>query len=107
MRAITKQEEQILLIIHSLKDRAYLVTIRDKLMEITGREFDVGTVYKPLKRLNKDGFLDTYLGEPTSVRGGKAIKYYKLSRNGIEVLKEAKKVQDKLWESVVLKELKF
>ncbi|MCP4727892.1 MAG: PadR family transcriptional regulator [bacterium] len=107
MRAITKQEEQILLTIHSLKEQAYLVTIRDKLMDITGRELDVGTVYKPLKRLNRDGFLDTYLGEPTSVRGGKAIKYYKLSKNGIEVLREVKKVQDKLWQDVVLTELKF
>ncbi|MFC1563419.1 hypothetical protein ACFL6G_00720 [candidate division KSB1 bacterium] len=107
MRTLTKQEEQILLIIHSLKDVAYLVIIRDKLIEITGKEIDVGTVYKPLKRLNKDGFLDTCLGEPTAVRGGKAIKYYKLSKMGIRALMEVKKVQDRLWEDIILPELKF
>lgn len=96
---LTRQEEQILLIIHSLKDQAYLVSIREKLKEITGKYLDVGTIYVPLKRLYNKGFLEAHLGEPSAVRGGKAIKYYTLSESGYQVLADMKEIQDKLWEA--------
>jgi DNA-binding PadR family transcriptional regulator len=101
MKSLTRQEEQILLAINHLNKDAYLVNIRDKLKDITGKYFDVGTIYVPLKRLNNAGYLETYLGKPTSFRGGKAIKYYKLTVLGFEALSELKKVQDKLWEGFV------
>lgn len=102
MKSLTRQEEQILLAIFRLNEKAYLVNIRDVLKDITGKYFDVGTIYVPLKRLYRKGFLETSLGEPTSVRGGKAIKYYSLTKEGHAALAELKKVQDKLWEGYVL-----
>lgn len=99
---LTRQEEQILLVIHSLKDNAYLVTIREKLGQVTGRYLDLGTIYIPLKRLQSRGYLDTSLGEPTSIRGGKAIKYYRVNKRGYSALAELKKTHDKLWDEVSL-----
>ena len=99
---LTRQEEQILLVIHSLKDKAYLVSIREKLKEFTGKYLDVGTIYVPLKRLYKKGYLESHLGEPSAIRGGKAIKYYTLSDTGYQALMELKKVQEKLWEEFAL-----
>jgi len=99
---LTRQEEQILLVIHSLKENAYLVTIREKLGELTGRYLDLGTIYIPLRRLHKRGYLDSFLGEPMSTRGGKAIKYYWINKQGYSALAELKKAQDKLWDKVSL-----
>ena len=79
MVLLTRQEEQILLVIHHLGNTAYLVNIRSLLKEITGKYLDVGTIYVPLKRLHQKGCLDTRYGEPTAMRGGKAIKYYSLT----------------------------
>ena len=101
MKSLTRQEEQILLVIYHLNDNAYLVNIRDMIKDITGKYFDVGTIYVPLKRLNKNGYLGTHIGEPTSIRGGKAIKYYRLTNKGYEALAEVKMVQEKLWDGVV------
>jgi DNA-binding PadR family transcriptional regulator len=42
--------------------------------------------------------LDTVIGEPTAKRGGKAIKYYRLTPKGIKSLEEIKRVQDVMWE---------
>ncbi|MFC1724483.1 PadR family transcriptional regulator [candidate division KSB1 bacterium] len=98
MKSLTKQEEQILLVIYQLNEDAYLVNIREKLKEITGKYLDVGTIYVPLNRLYKNGYLDTYHGEPTAVRGGKAIKYYKLTKQGLEVLSQIKTIHDRLWD---------
>jgi DNA-binding PadR family transcriptional regulator len=101
MKSLTKQEEQILLVIYQLKEDAYLVNVREKLKEITGKYLDVGTIYVPLNRLYKNGYLDAYHGEPTAVRGGKAIKYYKLTDRGLEVLSEIKSIHDRLWNGFI------
>ena len=57
MKSLTRQEEQILLVIHRLGEHAYLVNIRDELKDMTGKYFDVGTIYVPLKRLDQRGYL--------------------------------------------------
>jgi DNA-binding PadR family transcriptional regulator len=106
MKPLTRQEEQILLVIHHLRDKAYLVNIRERLKEMTGKYYDVGTIYVPLKRLYEKGLLKTRHGEPTSVRGGKAIQYYSLSKEGYEALATLKEVQDRLWKGVVFPTVK-
>ena len=102
MKTLTRQEEQLLLAIYHLKESAYLVNIREKLKEMTGRYLDVGTINKPLKRLEREGFLNSQLGDPTPVRGGKAIKYYTLSENAYEALEEVKALHNKIWDNVTL-----
>lgn len=99
---ITRKEEQILLTILHLDDRAYLVNVREKLREITGKYLDVGSINKTFKKLERDGFLVSDLGEPTPVRGGKAIKYYAFTKKGYTALVEVKAMQKRLWENVVL-----
>jgi PadR family transcriptional regulator PadR len=102
MKTLTRPEEQILLTVYHLQDKAYLVNIREMLKETTGKYLDVGTIYVPLKRLDHNGYLKTFYGEPTAVRGGKAIKFYKLTAKGYKALAEMKRIQDLLWKGVVL-----
>ncbi|MCK5148506.1 PadR family transcriptional regulator [bacterium] len=102
MKALTRQEEQILLVIYHLGDTAYLVNIREKLKEMTGKALDVGTIYIPLRRLADRGLLHSTMGESTSARGGKAIKYYRITKEGAAALEDIRGIQDKLWKGVVL-----
>ena len=106
MVLLTRQEEQIILVIHHLGDTAYLVNIRSMLKEMTGKYLDVGTIYVPLKRLHQKGYLDTRYGEPTAIRGGKAIKYYSLTVKGYEVLAEVRRIQERLWDGFIFPALK-
>lgn len=105
MRELTRIEEQILLIINDLGSEAYLVAIKDRLHELTGKQLDVATIYVPLKRLFKEGVLNEERGKPESKRGGKAKTYYKITDKGFEMLSEIKKVQDKLWEGYLVWDL--
>ncbi|MFC1492739.1 PadR family transcriptional regulator [candidate division KSB1 bacterium] len=98
MRFITRQEELILLAIFRLKETAYLVTIREHLIQYTGKDWTVGALYVPLDRLRRDGYLDTYIGEATAVRGRNAIKYYRLTNKASAALADIKKVHDVMWE---------
>lgn len=97
---LTRKEELILLAVHKLGESASLVRIREILNVSTGREWTVGNVYVPLGRMTKLGYLETRIGEPTARRGGKAVKYYALSRQGKEALVELKRVHDTMWNGV-------
>ena len=91
MKFLTRQEELILLAIFHLKGNSYLVRIREHLIENTGRDWSISSVYVPLDRLTKMELLGTSIGKPTARRGGKAIKYYVITEHGILILKKTPK----------------
>jgi PadR family transcriptional regulator PadR len=97
MKYLTRQEESILLAVFHLGGNAYLVTIRRFLKEQTGSPWSVGAVYVPLERLRKKGYLESYVGGSNARRGRNEIKYYKLTRSGLQALKKIKQVNDALW----------
>ena len=97
MTHLTRQEEQILLAVLSLKDEAYLVPIREKIKEFTGKAYSVGTIYVPLNRLEKKGFLKSHLGQPTAVRGGKAVKFYRPTTQGLNALEGLHILHERMW----------
>jgi PadR family transcriptional regulator PadR len=100
MKYLTRKEELILLTVYRLEESASLVKIREQLIASTGHNWTVGNVYVPLDRMFKLGYLETHIGEPTSQRGGKAVKFYTLSRKGKQSLFELKKVHDKMWAEI-------
>ena len=102
MKSITRQEEQILLAIHSLGDDAYLITVREKIKDFTGKYFSVGTIYAPLNRLDKLGYLEAYYGDANAIRGGKAKKFYKITEQGYEALAEMKEQHDMMWNGLAI-----
>lgn len=97
MKNLTRQEELILLAVFQLKENAYLVTIREYLIKVIGKNFSIGAVYVPLNRLKKLGYLNIRVGEPNAKRGPNEIQYYELSYFGVEALKEIQRVNDILW----------
>jgi len=100
MSELSKQEEQILLAIWKLGDEAYGVPIRNYLKEITNKNISIGGIYVPLDRLVRKGYLESFQSDPKPERGGMSRRYYKLTSEGVEILKEAKKVHETLWEDL-------
>lgn len=97
---LTRKEEMILLAVCKLGESANLVKVREILNISTGRDWTMGNVYVPLDRMTKLGYLETHVGEPTSRRGGKAVKYYILSSEGKDALTELKKIHETMWEGI-------
>ena len=98
MKVFTKKEEQILLAIYHLKDEAYLIPIREKIKEYTGKYYSVGTIYVPLNRLHVYGYLTAHVQKPDVNIGGKPIKYYKLTKRGLAALATLEKQNKLMWE---------
>ena len=82
-------EQLILLALARLGDDAYGVTIRQTMIERTGRTPSFGAIYSTLRRLEQKGLVRSTLGEPQAVRGGRARKYVTLTPRGKAALRDA------------------
>ena len=100
MSLLSRTEEIILLTIWQLKDNAYGVTIADNLTKITGKKWRIGTIYLPLERLERKGYLLSYLGGASNKRGGRSKRLYKLTKIGINSLIETKELETSLWKDL-------
>ena len=97
MKILTKPEELLLLAICNLKENAYGVEILKYVSEKTGHEWSIGSIYVPLDRLGRLGYVEAYLGEATAKRGGKKKRFFRITKLGLETLRENKRVSDEMW----------
>jgi DNA-binding PadR family transcriptional regulator len=79
-------EHLVLSVIVSLPNRAYAVPIREALERVGGRPVARGALYTTLARLEAKGLLDSRLGDPEPVRGGRPKRFYHLTTAGAAAL---------------------
>ncbi|MFC1554183.1 PadR family transcriptional regulator [candidate division KSB1 bacterium] len=99
MKFMTRQEEMVLLGVYLQQGEVTLKDIRKYLIKQTSKDWSVSSVYVPLDRLTEGGFLSYRIGKPSGVRGGKAKKYYRISIEGIQALKDLRKLTDSMWKN--------
>ena len=75
-------EQVVMLAILRLGDSAYGVAIRAEIEACARRKTSPGALYTTLERLEQKGLLSARSGEPTPERGGRAKRFYKLTRDG-------------------------
>lgn len=95
--ALGEFEQVVLLAILRLGDNAYAVSVREEILQCTGRDVSRGSVYITLDRLETKGFLRSRLADPTPERGGRAKRFYELRPAAIDALKESRRALVALW----------
>ena len=90
-------EEMVMLCVRQLGDDARGAAILELLATAAGRDATLGAIYTALDRAQKKGFVRSWLGEPTPVRGGRAKRHYALTRSGEVALNESRSVRERLW----------
>jgi PadR family transcriptional regulator PadR len=93
-------ELMILLTVIHLGDEAYGVPISRELEAHRGRDVSVGSVYAALDRLEAKGLVASSLGDPTPERGGKAKRYFRVTKEGLRQVHETRRVLSKLWRTL-------
>ena len=93
-------ELMLLLTLIHLGDDAYGVPLSKELALRRGRDVSVGSVYAALDRLELKGLVASNLGESTPERGGRAKRYFRVTRQGLRSVHETRKVLTKLWKSL-------
>jgi PadR family transcriptional regulator PadR len=93
-------ELMLLLTLIHLGDDAYGVPLSRELALRRGRDVSVGSVYAALDRLELKGLVASNLGDSTPERGGRAKRYFRVTRQGLRSVHETRKVLTKLWKSL-------
>lgn len=84
-------ENLLLLVILRLDDRAYGAAIRRELLDQVEKDVAIGAIYTGLDRLEQKEFVQSWTGEPTPERGGRAKKFYRVTAKGKKALHETQR----------------
>jgi DNA-binding PadR family transcriptional regulator len=95
-------EQIVLLAVLRLGDKAYGVTIRQEIALCVGREPSPGALYTTLDRLEEKGMVKSWLGETTPQRGGRAKRYFALTKSGRAALVSAQRAYQRLLQGLDL-----
>ncbi|MGQ0646216.1 MAG: PadR family transcriptional regulator [Gemmatimonadaceae bacterium] len=90
-------EQMVMLAIAHLGDAAYGVPIVEEIERRTGRAVARAAVYVTLRRLEEKGLISSRMGDPTPERGGKARRWVKLERAGVQALRDARRSAEQMW----------
>jgi len=93
-------EELVLLVVGVLFDNAYGVAVKKEIEDQAQRRVTLSTVHAALHRLEKKGFVQSRLGDPTSRRGGKRKRLFVLTAAGSQAIQRAQQLRQKLWEAI-------
>ena len=66
-----------------LGDEAYGAAIRREIQDATGRPCSIGALYTTLDRLEAKGLVETWMGDATPQRGGRAKRMVRVTAAGI------------------------
>ncbi len=95
-------EQIVLLAVLRLGDDAYGVPIRREIEKRGGRKVTVGALYSTLDRLEAKGYVSSWFADPTSERGGRSRRYFRVEPEGAEALARAKEILERMWKGVRL-----
>lgn len=90
-------EEVILLLVGILGEDAYAFKVAEEFESQTGRTASIGSVHSTMDRLSNKGFLTSEMGQPSSNRGGRRKRIYKITANGQKVLRKSREFKVSLW----------
>ena len=88
--ALGEFEQVVLLSILRLGDDAYAVSVRDEILNCTGRDVSRGSIYITLDRLETKGYLRSRLADPTPERGGRSKRWCGPARRAARVSRSAR-----------------
>ncbi|UWZ84781.1 PadR family transcriptional regulator [Occallatibacter riparius] len=93
-------ELMLLLAVIHLGEEAYGVPIARELEKYRKADVAVSSVYAALERLQAKGLITSMLGDPTPERGGKAKRFFRITKEGRRQVQEMRRVLTHLWQKM-------
>jgi PadR family transcriptional regulator PadR len=99
-RYLGELELMLLLAVIHLGEEAYGVTISRELEAHRHRGVSLGSVYAAMERLEVKGLVISSLGDPTPERGGKAKRYFRITKEGLRQVHETRRTLTRMWKAL-------
>jgi PadR family transcriptional regulator PadR len=100
MKDLTKIEEMLLIAIWHLKEKAYGVKIRQYVSTVVGKKLTYGHLYSALNQLVIKKYVNKSVGQTPAKRMGRPCIFYSISPEGVNALKAAMEMNEKLWSGI-------
>lgn len=99
-KALGEFEELVLLAVCILEDSAYGISIKKEVEKHSGRSILLGAVHITLYRLQDKGYLKSDMGGNTEKRGDRRKRLFKITETGMQQLRAAQEVRQKMWQFI-------
>jgi PadR family transcriptional regulator PadR len=83
-------EQLVLLAVLRLDGDGYAVSVRELILREGRVSLSRGTIYVTLDRLEQKGLVRSTFSDPQPVRGGKARRYFEVTRDGLRTLRQSR-----------------
>jgi DNA-binding PadR family transcriptional regulator len=93
-------EHFVLVALLRLGGESYGVPILDEIAARTGRDVSRAAIYIALRRLESKGLVRSRLGDATPERGGRAKRYFRMTRAGAKQLAASRDAFVRMWANV-------
>ncbi len=93
-------EETVLLWVYIQHEKAFGLSVTRAIEEEMERSITLSSVHTALYRLEEKSLVESKLGEPTPVRGGRRKRFFVITNAGKETLFQARQMRKKLWAMV-------
>lgn len=90
-------EQVVMLALGRLPDGGYGAEIHGEILDATGRDVSIPSVYVTLKRLERKAYVSSRTVRPEG--GGRAVRVYTLASSGMEALHRSRDLFERLWDS--------
>ena len=97
---LTDFELMILLAILRVGKHAYGVPIAREIEKTAQRNVMLGAVYTALERLERTGMVVSTIGDPTPERGGRAKRFFTVTRPGLRAVRDTQQALTALWKGI-------
>lgn len=95
--ALGELEIIVLLAVLQVGSGAYARNIADEMRTRAGRKIARGALYVTLERLVDKGYLKSRMGDTAAGRGGRARRYYEVTRHGLRAVRDARRAMRSMW----------
>ena len=93
-------EELVLMIVAILEKEAYGVRVMDEILTQVSRKVNISAVHTVLDRLEKKGFVSSYMGGASAERGGRRKRIFKVSAEGSRAINYVHQTRNQLFNQI-------
>jgi DNA-binding PadR family transcriptional regulator len=97
MKSLGYLEETILLLILTMQNEVYGFTVSEAYEKHMGKSISISAIHTAMSRMEKKGFIKSYMGGATAERGGRRKRIFEATEKGRAAIREIKVNRQKLW----------
>lgn len=92
--------EELVLMIVAILEEAYGITVMDEIETQVDRKVNISAVHTVLDRLEKKGFVSSFMGGASAERGGRRKRLFRVTAEGSKAIEFIHQTRNQLYNQI-------